>query len=233
MTVDHGPLGFGSIAAHGHADALSITLSVNGEKFIVDPGTYIYHIELPWRDYFRKTVNHSTVMINNKDQSEMKGAFLWGKRANSICEKFHSSELEDKFSAKHDGYKPIIHTRNIQYIKPDIFVIKDNLEGENYEWTLTFVIDNDIKVSKLNNQIELQGKQSKVFLYINSENYSVEEEWQSIIYGSKTQTKAIRVRGREKSAKEIVSIISINRPIGVKTENSSTEVYINNTIIDV
>src|SRR5690606_16428469 len=50
---DAGPLGFLSIAAHGHADCLSMTLSVAGREQLVDPGTYVYHAEREWRDYLR------------------------------------------------------------------------------------------------------------------------------------------------------------------------------------
>ncbi|HXN15517.1 MAG TPA: heparinase II/III family protein, partial [Usitatibacter sp.] len=51
--ADAGALGYQSIAAHGHADTLAFTLSVGGEEFLVDPGTYAYHTERAWRSYFR------------------------------------------------------------------------------------------------------------------------------------------------------------------------------------
>lgn len=218
MTVDHAPLGFGAIAAHGHSDALSITLSVDGEKFIVDPGTYIYHVELPWRNYFRKTINHNTITINCRDQSEMKGSFLWGKRAESKRLDFQSNKVRDSLFVQHDGYKPVIHTRNVKYIKPDLFIIEDILEGnENeYEWDLTYMLDNMIKVSRLKNQIELKGKFNTIYLFIDTENINIEEEWQSKIYGNKVKTNAIRAKGNEKSNKRILSIISINKHIDQK-----------------
>jgi hypothetical protein len=39
LTFDHGPIGYLSIAAHGHADTLSVWLSVGGQPVIVDAGT--------------------------------------------------------------------------------------------------------------------------------------------------------------------------------------------------
>lgn len=80
---DHGELGFGSIAAHGHADALSFQMYLDGECVLADPGTYIYHMDIESRNWFRKTENHNTVTIDGKNQSEMLGAFMWGKRANA------------------------------------------------------------------------------------------------------------------------------------------------------
>ena len=49
LVADAGPLGYRSIAAHGHADALSFTLSVGGREFLIDPGTYAYHTQQAWR----------------------------------------------------------------------------------------------------------------------------------------------------------------------------------------
>jgi hypothetical protein len=43
LVADAGPLGYRSIAAHGHADALSFTLSVGGREVFVDPG----HLRVP------------------------------------------------------------------------------------------------------------------------------------------------------------------------------------------
>ena len=39
--MDHGPLGYLSIAAHGHADALSLWLHIDGRPVLVDAGTYL------------------------------------------------------------------------------------------------------------------------------------------------------------------------------------------------
>ena len=52
---DVGPHGFLSIAAHAHADALSVELRVDGVDVLADPGTYCYHGEPSWRAYFRGT----------------------------------------------------------------------------------------------------------------------------------------------------------------------------------
>ena len=56
LLVDAGPLGYLSIAAHGHADALSFVLNVGDREILVDPGTYAYHTDPAWRRYFRSTL---------------------------------------------------------------------------------------------------------------------------------------------------------------------------------
>lgn len=128
--MDHGPLGFGSIAAHGHADALSIQLYIDGQCVIGDPGTYIYHCDFPARNELRKTRNHSTVCIDGKDQSEMLGAFMWGKRAESKL--LQSGYLPDGsyiVEALHDGYAPAIHKRKFTFLPNGNCVIDDEVDG--------------------------------------------------------------------------------------------------------
>ena len=48
---DGGPHGFLSIAAHAHADALSIEVRYDGVDVLADPGTYCYHGQPEWREY--------------------------------------------------------------------------------------------------------------------------------------------------------------------------------------
>jgi len=81
--IDHADLGYGSIAAHGHADALSFQLFIDGQPVFVDSGTYNYHVTPEDRNYFRSTAAHNTVMINGQEQSEMLGPFIRGKKAHA------------------------------------------------------------------------------------------------------------------------------------------------------
>lgn len=81
VVLDAGQLGYPSIAAHGHADGLSFCLAVDGQWWLVDPGTYAYHTERRWRDYFRGSRAHNTLTFDGQDQSLSGGAFLWVKHA--------------------------------------------------------------------------------------------------------------------------------------------------------
>jgi hypothetical protein len=117
LVADAGPLGYLSIAAHGHADALAFTLSVAGQELLIDPGTFAYHTEKRWRDYFRGTRAHNTVCVDGQDQSVAGGNFLWLRHANAQCERFEVGDREDRFVGAHDGYRrlpdPVIHRREI------------------------------------------------------------------------------------------------------------------------
>ena len=75
LLMDFGPLGFTSTAAHGHADALSVWLSIDDEYFLVDAGTYAYHSHPEWRAFFRSTAAHNTARVDGLNQSEIAGRF--------------------------------------------------------------------------------------------------------------------------------------------------------------
>ncbi len=117
--VDCGPLGYLGIAAHGHADALALTLSVGGEECLVDPGTYSYWQEPKWRDYFRGTSAHNTLRIDGLDQSVSGGRFMWLKKAGASIERMPQSPQEFDFRGSHDGYQrlpdPVRHMRSVRF----------------------------------------------------------------------------------------------------------------------
>jgi hypothetical protein len=118
ILADTGPLGYLAIAAHGHADALAFTLSVGGKPILVDPGTFSYSA-MPWRRYFRSTAAHNTVVIDDEDQSEYGGSFLWLQHAQTVVEAFRAAGDEQTLTAHHTGYRrltdPVTHRRTWRY----------------------------------------------------------------------------------------------------------------------
>jgi len=137
VIFDCGELGFGSIAAHGHADALSFTLRAFGHDVLVDPGTYDYFRFPQYRNYFRSTRAHNTVVIDGIDQSEMLGPFLWGARATARCLKWEPRSNGGRVSGEHNGYTrladPVMHRRTIDLDgDTGTLVIHDELEGRDH-----------------------------------------------------------------------------------------------------
>ncbi len=133
IVADAGPLGYLSIAAHGHADALSFTLSLGGKPILIDPGTYAYHTKPRWRNYFRGTSAHNTVRIDSEDQSVIGGNFLWLDKAKATCLQWTSNAAEDVFVGAHNGYErlpdKVTHCREIRLNKPSRQItVTDRLE---------------------------------------------------------------------------------------------------------
>jgi hypothetical protein len=118
VVFDCGPLGYKTIAAHGHADALSFTLRAFGLDVLVDPGTFDYFSYPHWRSYFRSTRAHNTVVVDDVDQSVMRGPFLWGAQAQARCLEWEPGADGGRVYGEHDGYgrlgSPVIHRRSIE-----------------------------------------------------------------------------------------------------------------------
>lgn len=107
LLFDCGDLGFGSLAAHGHADALSFSLRLGGTPFLVDPGTYDYFTYPEWRNYFRSTRAHNTIEVDNVSQSRITGLFMWGNHAASRCQFVDLNSQSPTVSGSHDGYESL------------------------------------------------------------------------------------------------------------------------------
>jgi hypothetical protein len=117
MHFNAAPLGYLSTAAHGHADALSFSLNVDGKQYFVDPGTYIYHGEPKWREYFVGTLAHNTVRIDKADQAHFIGPTLWGKKYKGKVVAASSNSARDLIRATHNGYQKISHFRKVLFDK--------------------------------------------------------------------------------------------------------------------
>ncbi len=199
LAIDHGSLGFGSIAAHGHADALSFQFYLDGEPVFVDPGTYIYHTDRKNRDYFRSTAVHNTITIDGKDQSEMLGPFLWGKRAETELKTFDSEKMV--LEAFHDGYAPIIHTRQFE-LQDKKLIITDTLssiaEDKVINCLLNFTLGEDMIVQGEDNLIlrTRSGNMVRILVNVGIESGnqlqpSIDDGFYSPLYGELRHTRQI------------------------------------------
>ncbi|MEZ2128031.1 MULTISPECIES: heparinase II/III-family protein [unclassified Sinorhizobium] len=139
LRFDHGPLGYLSIAAHGHADALSLTLDVDGQPVLVDPGTWLYGSGGAWRNWFRSTPAHNTLNINSESQSVISGAFNWSHKARTKLTG-RTDQPDWSLTARHDGYLRrfgVFHERRIMHQHGGIR-IEDRLIGANRDAEIVF-----------------------------------------------------------------------------------------------
>lgn len=128
---DAAPLGFLSIAAHGHADALSFVLHIDGQPIITDVGTYTYHTEPDWRNYFISTLAHNTIRINEQDQAKSTGPTMWVRHYQPRVIYHETNETKDTVVAQHNGYRHLgaTHRRELSLDKTNGIVrIVDTIE---------------------------------------------------------------------------------------------------------
>ena len=126
------PLGMPPLYAHGHLDAASFWLSVDGKEILVDPGTYLYHSGGKWRRYFRSTAAHNTVRIDGRDFTEQTGDFMFGKPYRITLHELKVDGEQALWQVGHDAYErlkpPVKFVRSIQFLKTaGQFIITDRL----------------------------------------------------------------------------------------------------------
>ena len=210
MTFDTGPLGFGSMAAHGHADALSITLGCSGEPVLIDPGTYLYLGAGSWRDYFRSTMAHNTLTVDDNNQSEILGPFQWGKKAKSKLVDYREDQnfayLEGMVQGFFGNIPRISHIRRIGFIKPNVWIIRDIVEGDSrHHIALHFHLGafQDIEIHQ--NQVICQFQKSELNIkLLFGDNLKIEIVkgevdpilgWRSNSFGYKEPCSVVRISG--------------------------------------
>jgi Heparinase II/III-like protein/Heparinase II/III N-terminus len=152
---DGGPHGYLSIAAHAHADALSVEVRYGGVDILADPGTYCYHGEPAWRSYFRSTIAHNTVELDGQSQSSDGGPFLWLRHANA--QEIDVRDLGEvaEWTAEHDGYLSLDpaarHRRTVRLDRVARSLdIVDQIDGGGHDVHLAFHLGPDV-------QAELNG----------------------------------------------------------------------------
>ena len=147
---DGGPHGYLSIAAHAHADALSVELRYGGVDILADPGTYCYHGEPAWRSYFRSTIAHNTIELGGQDQSGDGGPFLWLRHANGREIEVADTGEVASWTAEHDGYlslqPPVHHRRSVRLDRASRSVeIIDEIDGGGHDVRLAFHLGPDVQ----------------------------------------------------------------------------------------
>ena len=192
LHFDAAPLGFLSIAAHGHADALSFILHVDGNPVIVDPGTFTYHTHKDLRRYFVSTLAHNTVCVNGKNQAQQAGPTMW-------LSHYHCKTLnvgESFVEAIHDGYHKdgVEHVRKVEYNREkDEFTITDTLRGRTpFTVEIPFHLHPTAKV-QLNGAlatVDVPGARRVAITLDEKLSCSIREDgWYSEHFGEKVPTK--------------------------------------------
>jgi hypothetical protein len=149
---DAGPHGFLSIAAHAHADALSVEVRCDGVDILADPGTYCYHGMPEWRSYFRSTVGHNTVEIGGRDQSQQSGPFMWARQASTREIAVSATGMAGMaWTAEHDGYSVLSpaagHRRSVRLDPAGRFIeITDVIDGGGHDVRMAFHLGPDVAV---------------------------------------------------------------------------------------
>src|SRR5262249_2135291 len=133
VVVDAGPQGTGK-SGHGHADALSLRMSICGRRFLIDPGAGCYICPGDTRNRFRGTGAHNTIRIDTFDQAVAEGPFAWSSLPQVVTDSWIIGKGFTFFSGRHTGYQrlhdPVVHRREVLHIPGTLCFVRDVLTGK-------------------------------------------------------------------------------------------------------
>jgi hypothetical protein len=120
----------------GQADMLHLDLWWRGENVACDAGTYSYNAPAPWNNPLAGTEYHNTVSVDNLDQMDRVGRFLWAPwtEGRVTCDASSELGLLTYFEGEHDGYRrlksPALHRRGILRMPGEAWLVLDDLVSE-------------------------------------------------------------------------------------------------------
>ncbi|HEY3738501.1 MAG TPA: alginate lyase family protein [Bryobacteraceae bacterium] len=117
----YGAMGPGG-AGHSHADLLSLTIRDGGTTLLNDAGTFTYIGDPQWRDWFRGTAAHNTVVIDGLNQATSAGPFRWNDKPESALE----SENPLTAVCRYHGFT---HRRRLVWKDASTLIVVDEVTG--------------------------------------------------------------------------------------------------------
>jgi hypothetical protein len=217
LIFDTGDICPAYLPAHGHCDALSFELSVNNRPVIVNSGTYKYESG-EWRDYFRSTEAHNTVMISNKEQSQFWGSFRVAKRIKKVARKQFLYKGIPFYAGKYTSYHGAIHKRFVGNISDNIIIVLDSVEMVSDSSAKSYL--HFIPEAYIENIQKIEGKEKTAQVTFGKENVNItaigaiqigiEQGWYSEQFNVKEQNKVLEVNKIKDSKKFFGYIIALN-----------------------
>lgn len=133
MVIDAGPMGTGR-GGHGHADALSVKVSIRNRPWLVDAGTFAYITPGNERQSFRSTRAHNTLTVDGLDQAEPDGPFAWASLPATEADSWIPGATFTFFAGRHSGYErlaqPVRHRRFVFHLHGAFWLVRDVAEGQ-------------------------------------------------------------------------------------------------------
>lgn len=174
------------LPAHGHCDALSFELSINGSPFIVNSGTYQYESG-EWRDFFRSTKAHNTVSISYNEQSQFWGSFRVAKRIKKVRRKQFIYKNIQWYAGAYVSHYGAEHKRFIGYIDEETMIVLDYVNTkfkDNIQSYLHFVPETSVEIND-NIAFSMKYKESIKIIPIGINLIDMEQGWYSEQFNSK------------------------------------------------
>jgi hypothetical protein len=200
-----GEVGTEGIGNHKHNDLLSFELYAGDKAFIVDPGAYVYTRDPAWRNLFRSTKYHNTVVVDDQEQNRLIPAQIFRIVPDStvVVHEWRSTPESDRLDAEHTGYtkleQPVRHRRTFALHKQTgIWELSDVLTGvgkHRADWYFHF--DVGIELSRVNDMVfRTHSQGTNLEIAARSETplaFNITDGWVSRRYGHKLPAKVLSI----------------------------------------
>ncbi len=193
--VDAGPFG-ARRGGHSHSDTLSIVVRCGNDEILIDPGTYTYTGDSEWRDWFRGSEAHNTIRIDGRDQAVPRGPFGWSDKPEVAILDWRTNDERDIVEAE-CRYAGFTHRRRVEFQKPDLFVITDDVSGPPgpHDVEQFWHLGSDEARAKL----------------VLPDDAELVESWRSTMFGEKHRSPMLRVRRRSDLPLRLEARIELSR----------------------
>lgn len=154
---------------HGHSDKLHIDLVLHGEDILMDAGRFTY-VQGPDRYEFKDPTAHNTMLVDGKFFTLCKDAWGCSKLSQPVKQQLVTGEEYEFVQGGHLGYMDldngVFHNRKIIYIKPDIYIIADEMyTGGAHEYNQFFHFNNQGRVTIEGNKVSYSGEKADAKFY--------------------------------------------------------------------
>lgn len=190
LIFDTGEICPSYLPAHGHCDALSFELAINGVPLIVNSGTYQYESG-HWRNFFRSTKAHNTITISSKEQSQFWGSFRVAKRIRNVRRERFFYKGIPFYAGSYISYNGDEHKRYIGYLNENTMLVLDYVNAyskDKVQSYLHFVPDVRLKIDKDFARVE-KGNETIKITSIGICNITLGQGWYSDQFNVKEENK--------------------------------------------
>lgn len=197
IICDVGNIGPDYLPGHGHADTLSFELMLNDIPVFVNLGTSCYG-NSQRRSFERGTAAHNTVVVNQKNSSDVWSGFRVAKRARvnflSITDNKNSIAIE----ATHDGYarfkKNTKHYRKWVISENKIMIVDSFNQPINNTYAYFHLHPNCQIISSSENKIIIQLKNSSVTQLEVGSPFTIIDNQYAVSFGLLGNTQSIKIK---------------------------------------
>lgn len=185
---------------HAHYDILNVVVYASGYRLIRDAGRYTY-VSGSWRDYFKGTAAHNTVLVDGRDQAR--------HAAGEVVDWFASPGF-DFVAGRHHAYSGLEVRREVYFLKPDYWIFLDRITGTgDHSYDLNFHLDSAF-LGHVTLDAEENAAVTPRFAVVCADSAAGAElhsGWVSNHYGSKAKAPVVTFHRRGTPPVSFVSVI--------------------------